>query len=96
MCHPSEVLRQVRGLMKAALLVRKIDGCPGSIGTQNFTEATMTSSQTYLIGFIILILGIAAAAFMLSVPTVWIAVGAVGLIGIGIMAAASRSRSGGV
>jgi hypothetical protein len=54
----------------------------------------MTSSQVYLVGFIILILGIAGGAYMLSVPTVWIAVGVVVLIGIGIMAASSRSRSG--
>lgn len=51
----------------------------------------MTSSQTYLLGFIILILGLAGAAYMLAVPPVWIAVGAVILIGIGIMAAASYS-----
>jgi hypothetical protein len=54
----------------------------------------MTSSQTYLVGFIILILGLAGGAYMLAVPTVWIAVGVVILIGMGIMAAASRSNSG--
>lgn len=53
----------------------------------------MTSSQTYLLGFIILILGLAGAAYMLGVPTVWIAVGVVILIGIGIMAAANHSGS---
>jgi hypothetical protein len=55
----------------------------------------MTSSQTYLVGFIILIVGIAGGAYMLAVPTVWIAVGAVILIGIGIMTAVTRTGSGG-
>jgi hypothetical protein len=56
----------------------------------------MTSSQTYLLGFIILIVGLAGAAYILAVPPVWIAVGVVILIGIGIMAAASYSGSGDV
>ncbi|HUE96969.1 MAG TPA: hypothetical protein VMN39_09930 [Longimicrobiaceae bacterium] len=54
----------------------------------------MTSSQTYLLGFIILIVGLAGAAYLLAVPPVWIAVGVVILIGIGIMAAASYSGPG--
>lgn len=54
----------------------------------------MTPSQTYLLGFIVLILGLAGAAYMLAVPTVWIAVGVVILIGIGIMAAARTSGPG--
>jgi len=54
----------------------------------------MTSSQTYLLGFIILILGLAGAAYLLAVPPVWIAIGVVILIGIGIMAAASYSGAG--
>lgn len=51
----------------------------------------MTSSQTYLIGYIILVIGLAAGAFYLSAPPVWIAIGAVILIGLGIMAAARYS-----
>ena len=51
----------------------------------------MTSSQTYLLGFVVLVLGLAAAAYLLEVPPVWIAIGVVILIGIGIMAAASYS-----
>lgn len=54
----------------------------------------MTSSQTYLLGFIILIIGLAGAAYILAVPPLWIAVGVVILIGIGIMAAANYSGSG--
>lgn len=55
----------------------------------------MNSSQTYLIGYIILVLGLAAAAMMLAVPPVWIAIGVVILIGIGIMIAARYPRAGG-
>ena len=54
----------------------------------------MTSSQTYLLGFIILIIGLAGAAYILAVPPLWIAVGVVILIGIGIMAAANYSGPG--
>ena len=51
----------------------------------------MTSSQTYLIGYIVLVIGLAAAAFYLAAPPVWIAIGAVILIGLGIMTAARYS-----
>ena len=37
----------------------------------------MSSFSTYLIGFIILIVGLAIAAYLLNVPSMWIAVGVV-------------------
>lgn len=52
----------------------------------------MSSFQIYLLGFIILVIGLAGAAFLLGVPPVWIAVGVVILIGVGIMASTSRTR----
>jgi hypothetical protein len=52
----------------------------------------MSSFQTYLLGFIILVIGLAAAAYMLGVPAVWIGIGAVVLIGIGILSATSRTK----
>lgn len=52
----------------------------------------MTSFQTYLIGFIILIAGLAAAAYMLGAPPVWIVIGAVVLIGVGILTATTRTK----
>ena len=52
----------------------------------------MSSFGTYLIGFIILILGLAIAAYLLNVPTMWIAVGVIVLIGIGILMATSRTK----
>lgn len=53
----------------------------------------MTSFQTYLLGFVILIIGLAIAAFLLGAPRVWIGVGVVILIGIAIISAASHTRS---
>ena len=55
----------------------------------------MSTFQTYLIGFIVLIVGLAIAAYLLGVPTVWIAVGVIVLIGIGIISASSRGSSNG-
>ncbi|HEX4681805.1 MAG TPA: hypothetical protein VH277_03790 [Gemmatimonadaceae bacterium] len=52
----------------------------------------MSSFATYLIGFIILIVGLAFAAYLLNVPTTWIAVGAIVLIGIGVLSATSRTK----
>jgi hypothetical protein len=52
----------------------------------------MSSFGTYLIGFIILTLGLGIAAFLLNVPTTWIVVGVIILIGIGILMATSRTK----
>lgn len=52
----------------------------------------MSSFSTYLIGFIILIVGLAIAASLLNVPTMWIVVGAIILVGIGILMATSRTK----
>ena len=52
----------------------------------------MSSFATYLIGFIILIVGLAIGAYLLNVPTNWIIVGIIILIGIGVLSATSRTR----
>jgi hypothetical protein len=52
----------------------------------------MSSFATYLIGYLILIGGLAGAAYLLNVPTVWIVVGIVILVGIGILSATSRTK----
>jgi predicted signal transduction protein with EAL and GGDEF domain len=46
----------------------------------------------YLIGYVILILGLGIAANMMHVPPKWIAVGVVVLVGLGIMTGVSRTR----
>ena len=52
----------------------------------------MSSFGTYLVGFLILILGLAFAAYLLNVPTTWIAVGVVVFIGIGVLTATTRTK----
>ena len=52
----------------------------------------MSAFGTYLIGFIVLIVGLGIAAFLLNVPTMWIGVGVIVLVGIGILMATSRTR----
>lgn len=52
----------------------------------------MSSFGTYLVGFILLIVGLAIGAYLLNVPTTWIVVGALVLLGIGVMAATSRTK----
>jgi positive regulator of sigma E activity len=52
----------------------------------------MSSFATYLIGFLILICGLALAAYLLNVPKMWIGVGAIVLLGIGVLSATSRTK----
>jgi hypothetical protein len=50
----------------------------------------MSAFGTYLIGFIVLIVGLGIGAHLLGAPTLWIAVGVIVLIGIGIISASNR------
>ncbi|HVS60832.1 MAG TPA: hypothetical protein VHE82_09110 [Gemmatimonadaceae bacterium] len=52
----------------------------------------MSSFSTYLIGFIILIIGLAIAAILLGVSQTWVVVGSIVLIGIGILMATTRTK----
>jgi heme A synthase len=52
----------------------------------------MSSFATYLVGFIILIVGLGIGAYLLNVPTSWIIVGVIILLGIGVLSATSRTR----
>lgn len=52
----------------------------------------MSSFSTYLIGFIVLVIGLAIAASLLNVPPMWIVVGVIVMIGIGILTATSRTK----
>lgn len=52
----------------------------------------MSSFGTYLIGFVILVCGLAIAAYLLNAPPMWIAVGVIIMIGIGILMATSRTK----
>ncbi len=47
----------------------------------------------YLIGFVVLIIGLGMGAHMMHVPSQWIAVGVVVLIGLGILTGVTRTRT---
>jgi len=44
------------------------------------------------LGWVILIAALAIAAYKLHVPAVWIAIGALALLGIGIISAVTKSK----
>jgi cadmium resistance protein CadD (predicted permease) len=52
----------------------------------------MSSFSTYLLGYIIFLVGLAVAAYLLHVPAQWIGVGALILIGLGILTATQRTK----
>jgi hypothetical protein len=52
----------------------------------------MSSFSTYLLGYIIFVVGLAVAAYLLHVPAQWIGVGALILIGLGILTATQRTK----
>jgi positive regulator of sigma E activity len=52
----------------------------------------MSSFSTYLIGFIILIIGLAIAAILVGVSQTWVIVGCIVLIGLGILTATTRTK----
>ena len=53
----------------------------------------MSSFSTYLIGFFVLIIGLAIAAYLVNVPQTWILVGVVVALGIGILTATTRTKT---
>lgn len=53
----------------------------------------MSNFVLYVLGYLIVIAGLAYGAFLLGVPPVWIGVGAVVLVGIGIVTGVSRTRA---
>jgi hypothetical protein len=52
----------------------------------------MSSFGMYLLGFIILIIGLAVAAYLLGAPPLWIGIGVIVLIGIGILSGVTRTK----
>ena len=52
----------------------------------------MSAFGTYFAGFLIVIIGLSIAAFLMGAPPLWIAVGATILFGMGIVMATSRTK----
>ncbi|HTS47647.1 MAG TPA: hypothetical protein VMH05_06870 [Bryobacteraceae bacterium] len=46
----------------------------------------------YIVGFIVLIIGLSMGAFLMHVPPQWIGVGVVVLIGLGILTGVTTTR----
>ena len=55
-------------------------------------EESVMSFGLYILGFLLFIIGVAYGAHMAHVPTQWIAVAIIALLGIGIMTGVSRTR----
>ena len=53
----------------------------------------MSSFSTYLLGFIVLIVGLALAAYLLNVPPTWILVGVIATVGVAIVLATTRTKT---
>ena len=52
----------------------------------------MSSFSTFLIGYFIFVIGLCVAAYLLHVQGQWIGVGALILIGLGILTATQRTK----
>jgi uncharacterized membrane protein YiaA len=52
----------------------------------------VSSFSTYLIGFVVLIVGLALAAHLAKLPGMWIGVGVIVLLGAGIVAATTHQK----
>ena len=52
----------------------------------------MSSFGIYVIGFIIVIVGLAIAAHLLGVPSTWIGIGVIVLVGIAILTGVSKTK----
>ncbi|WP_265571623.1 hypothetical protein [Sphingomicrobium nitratireducens] len=52
----------------------------------------MSSSGVYFIGFLVLLGGLAYGAISLGVPPMWVGIGAIVLLGIGIMSTVTNTK----
>ncbi len=52
----------------------------------------MSAFTTYLVGYFVVIIGLAIGAYLLNVPAMWIGVGVIVLVGLGILTATSRTK----
>ncbi len=52
----------------------------------------MSAFMLYVFGFFVLLAGLGYAAYLLHVPQTWIIVGALVLIGMGIMSAVAHTK----
>ena len=53
----------------------------------------MSSLSIYLVGFLVLVIGVTMGLHLAGVPTTWIAVVGVVMLGIGILSAVAKTRT---
>jgi hypothetical protein len=91
---PAEILRSEHSIEVAGMEVR-------SLGLSSFGDpialqllrSTVMSFGIYLIGYIILIVGLAMGANLLHMPPRWIGVGVVILVGLGVTTGVTATRN---
>ena len=52
----------------------------------------MNNTGLYMVGFVIFVIGLAIGAHLLGAPPIWIGIGALVLLGFGVMSAVSKTR----
>lgn len=52
----------------------------------------MSAFMLYVIGFIILLAGLVYGAYLVHIPQTWIVVGALVVVGLGVMSAVSHTK----
>ncbi|MBA2671379.1 MAG: 3-dehydroquinate synthase [Gemmatimonadetes bacterium] len=88
------VLRGAVGVSGTTVQSRVGSGTPFASVPSHISHkrTSMSSFTTYLIGFAIVILGLALAAYLVNVPPLWIMVGVLVMIGLGLVMATQRTR----
>jgi positive regulator of sigma E activity len=52
----------------------------------------MSAFSLYVVGFIILLAGLIYGAYLIHIPQTWIIVGALVIVGLGVMSAVSHTK----
>ena len=52
----------------------------------------MSSTSAYLLGFLVLTIGLAMGAHLVGVPAAWIGAGGIVMVGVGILLAVTKTR----
>jgi hypothetical protein len=52
----------------------------------------MSHFAIYVVGFIVVIIGLAFAAHLIGVPSTWIGIGIIVLLGLGILSGVTRTK----
>jgi uncharacterized membrane protein YiaA len=62
------------------------------IQLQGIGAGGVMSFSLYVVGFVILIVGLAIGAYLLHVPPQWIGVGVIVMVGVGVLTGVANTR----